>query len=263
MRKVLLVVMLVVAFCVSSLVAEETNKTVKLLTIGNSFADNACSMLGNITRSVPGCDIQIKKANIGGCYLEKHAQLIKACEENPELKPYYKKYTLKQLLKTNDWDVVTIQQVSHKSYKPETYQPYADEIVAYVNTNAPQAEVVIHQTWAYAPDCNRLPGFGISRDQMHEGLTKCYKKLSDHYKGMRMLPSGSAFYASYAENPDIDLWNPNDRFHANQNGCYLAGCVWFGELFGISPEKVAWKPGSMSEENAAKLRKIAAKVIGK
>lgn len=263
MKKVLLVLMMVVVFFVSSLVAEETNKTVEILTIGNSFADNACSMLGNITRSVSGCNIQITKANIGGGYLEKHAKLIKACEENSELKPYSQKYNLKQLLKTNDWDVVTIQQVSSKSYKLETYQPYADEIVAYINTNAPLSEVVIHQTWAYAPGSKRFAGFGINRDEMHDGLVKCYNQLSDRYNGLRILPSGSAFYASYTKNPDIDLWNSGDRSHANQNGSYLAGCVWFGKLFGISPEKITWKPKSMSEKNAAKLRKTAAEVVAK
>ncbi len=251
--------MSLVLFFVCGVNAIETN-TVKVLTIGNSFAENACSMLGNITRSVPGCNIVIGKANIGGCYLEKHAKLIKDCEVDPTLKPYHKKFTLKELLKKDKWDVVTIQQVSSKSFKPESYQPYADEIVAFVKTNSPQAEIVIHQTWAYSPNCKRLAEWDLKREDMHSGLVKCYNDLSKHYKGMRIFPSGSAFYESYKQFPEINLWN-NDGYHANQNGCYLAGCVWFGELFGISPEKVTWKPENMTDETASKLKKIASEVL--
>jgi len=259
MKKTILIMTLVLAM-LCGVSAMETN-TVKILTIGNSFADNALMLLGNITRSVPGCKIVVGKANIGGCYLEKHAKLIKDCEADPLLKPYYKKYTLKERLKKDKWDVVTIQQVSHKSFKSESYQPYADEIVECIKTNAPQAEIVIHQTWAYAPSCKRLPGFGITRDEMHSGLTKCYTDLSKHYDGMRIFPSGNALYKSYKQFPEINLWN-SDGYHANQSGCYLAGCVWFGELFGVSPEKVTWSPKGMDLEVAKKLRKVAAEVLG-
>jgi hypothetical protein len=258
MKKIILV-MALVSVMLCGVNAMETN-TIKILTIGNSFADNALMLLGNITKSVPGCKIIIGKANIGGCYLEKHAKLIKDCEADPSLKPYFQKYTLKERLKKDKWDVVTIQQVSHKSFKPNSYQPYADEIVACIRENAPQAEIVIHQTWAYSPKCKRLADMNLTRDDMHSGLVKCYNDLSKHYDGMIILPSGNALYESYKANPEIDLWN-SDGYHANQNGCYLAGCVWFGELFGVSPKKVTYVPKGMDPEVAKKLRKVAAEVI--
>lgn len=254
--QVLLFCLMVSALSVQG--AVETN-TVSVLAIGNSFSNNARSLLRKITESVPGCKVVIGSADIGGCYLEKHAKLIKD-SETLGVKPYRGK-TLKELLTSREWDVVTIQQVSHKSFKWDSYQPYADEIVAYIKTNAPTAEIVIHQTWAYAPNCKRLDGWNMKYEDMHAGVTNCYYKLSEYYGGMRILKSGEAMYESHKKNPDIDLWNKNDRFHANKNGCYLTGCVWFGELFGISPEKVTWKPGGMSEDVAKKLRAAAASVI--
>lgn len=243
-------------FVANSLFADDV-KTVKILTIGNSFAENACTYLKQIAESVPGCKIEFAKANIGGCPLEKHAKLIKDCEADPTLKPYRKKYSLKELLQKDKWDVVTIQQVSHKSFKPETYHPYADELVAFIKKNAPDSEILIYETWAYAPDCKRLKGFGIDRDQMHQGLVKCYSDLSKHFGGLRMLKAGEAFTRSLKTNPEIDLWNLKDRFHANRNGCYLIGCVWVSEMFGVSPEKVSYLPKRMDAEVAAKLRKAA------
>jgi hypothetical protein len=242
----------------ASLMAEDV-KTVKVLTVGNSFADNACTFLKQIAESVPGCRVEISKANIGGCSFEKHAQLIKGCEADPKLKPYQSKYSLKELLQKEKWDVVTIQQVSHMSFRPESYQPFADQVVACIKTNAPGAEILLHQTWAYGPDCKRLEGFKLTRQQMNAGLITCYADLARHFGGLRMLKSGETFTASLMANPEIDLWNVKDRSHASQEGCYLAGCVWFAELFGISPEKVTYVPKGMPPAVAETLRKTAAR----
>lgn len=238
-------------------IPKEVSDTIRVLTIGNSFANNACKYLKQITESVEGCNIIIGKANIGGCYLEKHADLIKQSELDLTLKPYNGK-SLKDWLLTEDWDIVTIQQVSHLSFKSETYQPYADEIRDYVNKYAPQAKIYIHETWAYAPDCHRLKGFGITSDQMYQGLKKNYQVLSERYNST-ILPSGDAFYRSSKKKEELDLWSSNDWFHANENGCYLAACVWFKELFGKSPKKIKYRPEELSKKTARFLRRVASK----
>ncbi|MDA3923093.1 MAG: DUF4886 domain-containing protein [Kiritimatiellae bacterium] len=259
MKKSFIQFVLITMFAVTSLFSEEV-KTVKVLTIGNSFADNACTFLSQIAASVPGCKVEFTKADIGGCSFDRHAKLIKDCEADPTLKPYYKKYTLKERLQSDKWAVVTIQQVSHKSFRPESYHPYSDEVVACIKKNAPGADIVIHQTWAYAPDCKRLTGFKMTRAQMNDGLVKCYADLSSHFGGLRMFKSGEAFTASLKSNPEINLWNAKDRFHASREGCYLIGCVWVAELFDISPEKISFVPEGMKPEVAAALRKAAASV---
>ncbi|MFO7936187.1 MAG: DUF4886 domain-containing protein [Kiritimatiellia bacterium] len=256
MKKVYVELVFISLFAVTSLFAGNV-KTVKILTIGNSFADNACTYLKPIAASVPDCRVEYAKANIGGCSLDKHAALIRKCEADPTLKPYYKNYTLKELLQKDEWDAVTIQQVSHKSYKPDTFHPHADELVAFIKKNAPDAEILIHQTWAYAPDCKRLKGFGIDRAEMHKRLTKNYNDLSEYFGGLRILKTEEAFTRSLKTNPEIDIWNPKDRFHASRRGCYLIGCVWFSELFGISPEKVTFVPEGIRPAVAARLRKAA------
>lgn len=234
-------------------------KTVKILTIGNSFADNACTYLKQIAESVDWCNIIIGKANIGGCSLEKHANLIKACKQDTLLKPYGEKYSLKDLMLKENWDVVTIQQVSHLSLIAETYRPYANEIVAFIKKHAPQAQIYIHETWAYAPDCQRLGTLKVSRVKMHKRLKKNYKDLAKDFN-VPILPSGNAFYTAYKRDSKIDLWNSKDRFHANSNGCFLAGCAWFGKLFDVSPKDVGFIPKEMDEATAEFLKKIADKM---
>lgn len=258
LKHALLLATAVLSIFPAPLLAEDI-KTVKVLTVGNSFADDACTFLKQIAESVPGCKVKITKANLGGCSLERHAQLIRQCMADPKLKPY-SKYTLTELLQKEKWDVVTLQQVSSSSFRPESYQPFADELFACIKSNAPGAEILIHQTWAYAPDCKRLAGFKVTRQQMNDGLITCYADLSRHFGGLRMLKSGEAFTASLAAHPEIDLWNAKDRSHASLEGCYLAGCVWFAELFRLSPEKVAFVPKEIKPEVAEVLRKTVAHI---
>src|SRR5690606_1077772 len=233
--------------------------TKSVLTIGNSFADNAATFLSQIAESVPGYTIEITKANIGGCSLEKHATLIEKCQEDPDLNPYYKKYCLQDLLTKEDYDVVTIQQVSHLSIHSDSYEPYARHLIDFIRKNAEGSEIKVHQIWAYGPGSDRLEKWDMTREEMQSRLVQNYTTLATHYD-LDILPSGNAFYKAFQKNPTLDLWT-QDRYHANMNGCYLAGCVWFGKLFGISPKKIQFVPEGMDPKTAKFLRKMAAKVV--
>ena len=52
-------------------------------------------------------------------------------------------------LEDEDWDVVTLQQVSSLAGIEESWSPFIEELTAYVRMTAPKAKVLIHQTWAY------------------------------------------------------------------------------------------------------------------
>lgn len=231
--------------------------TVKILTIGNSFANNACEFLDEITQSVEGCYILIGKANLGGCSLERHARLIEQSEKDSDVKPYSGK-SLKNILLEEKWDAVTIQQVSSSSFRPETFQPYADEIYQHIEKYSPHSQIYIHETWPYAPDCPRLEQFDISFKKMYKKLRKNYIALSKRYDAP-ILSSGDAFYQSYKKDKNINLWNEKDRFHASIEGRYLAGCVWFGQLFNKNPELITFMPEGMSQETAKHLKEVAGK----
>lgn len=239
---------------------EKASATIKILTIGNSFSDNAITYLPEIVGSVPGYSVDIARASLGGCSLERHASLMAASEEDPDHKPYQNQYSLQDLLQMEDYDFVTIQQVSSLSFKPETFHPHAGELIRLIEEYQPDAEIVIHQTWAY-PNAGRLKDWNISYDEMYEGLVNSYDLLSKQYD-LSIMPVGSAFYLTHQKNDRIDLWS-DDRHHANVNGCYLAGCVWFGKLFHLSPNKIRFVPDGMDEKTARTLRKMAAKEISK
>ena len=131
---------------------EFTVKSVSILTIGNSFADNVLHQLPQIVEA-SGNKLVYAKANLGGCSFGRHWKHMDAYEKNnddPDGKPYGGgKFSLKDMLTRQKWDVVTIQQVSYKSHDLNTYEPYASEIYAYIRKHASQAKIYLHQVWAY------------------------------------------------------------------------------------------------------------------
>lgn len=278
---------------------------VKVLTIGNSFSNNAVSYLPAMAKA-EGKTLVLFQAAIGGASFSRHVQHLKAYEADPESeegRPYKdrvhpvtnekKDFSLREALEADDWDYVTIQQVSQNSYKPETYDD-AHVLIEYIRKYAPNAEILVHQTWPYRDD---YPGYkdGFSRDKMYEGLTAAYQQLANQY-GFRIIPSGDAFQMAqqtpqwtYKKDPDYDFENPRvgklpkqegslytgylwrkkdgknqlqlDFKHANAAGKYLGACVWYEMLFGTPAPDNAKIAANLTPEEMASLREIAHRAV--
>lgn len=176
-------------------------KTVRLLTVGNSFAENALNYLPQLAEAA-GHELIVGRANLGGCTLERHwrhAAAFEADASDKEGSPYRGgKRSLSGLLKQDRWDFVTIQQVSYKSHDPATYQPYADKLHRYIRDRAPQARIMAHQIWAYRVDDPRFVPANKGREphthqEMYEQVRKAYHALAARLD-LGIVPSGDAMY---------------------------------------------------------------------
>ena len=282
-------------------------KTVKVLAVGNSFSANALHYFSDIVKA-SGNTVVAKNAMIGGCDFERHMRHADAFEANPndpDGRPYPDKQSLKELLTEQKWDYVTIQQSSPKSFKPETYHPHADRLIAYIKKYAPQAEIVIHETWAYRDDHRwfaeheKNPEQPANRDVMYLGVRAAYDRLAKE-TGFRMVPAGDAMELARSDSawgkfvPDAAFdpktavypslptgekrslqngysWRKDaktgkyalgkDAFHANTQGEYLIGCVWFEFFFGQSAVGNAYVPKGVTREDATILQRIAHRVV--
>ena len=272
-------------------------KEVKLLTIGNSFADSAFKFLPKVAESA-GDKVIMDRANIGGCPLDKHWKLVEKSEQDPAVKPSYRKYTLRDKLEAQKWDFVTI----HLSWKPESYMPYAKNLQEDVKKYAPQAELVIQQTWAYRFDDNRLKSWKMSQREMFDKLVDAYDQAAAGL-GIRLIPTGEAVqlaretqpvkYVEYDREALKSLKYPdplpseagsfavgmswgsrknkatgeneryiyNDPAHLNDRGRYLQACVWYGFFFDKPTSEIKFVPEGITEEDAAFLRATAQKVL--
>jgi hypothetical protein len=284
------------AVCAFAQDDKNQEKTVKLLTIGNSFAQNALKYLDQIVKG-QGRKIIIGRANLGGCPLDRHWN--NAEKDLKEYKYKGKKLTLTEMLQAEKWDIVTIQQVSHKSFKRETFEPYAANLIALIKKYAPQAEIVIHQTWAYRADHNWFTkkDATLTQQKMYDGALANYLWLADKYK-LRVFPSGAAiqlcreiqpvkftfpdpkFDYKNAEKPALPnqdgslivglSWRKNkagkwymgnDAIHANPRAEYMIGCAWYEMIYGDNAENVKFVPKGIDEKDAEFLRKTAHQAV--
>ena len=69
--------------------------------------------------------------------------------------------------------------------------PYAKNLQEYVKKYAPQAELVIQQTWAYRFDDNRLKSWKMSQREMFDKLVDAYDQAAAGL-GIRLIPTGEA-----------------------------------------------------------------------
>ncbi len=179
--------------------AEKPVKTVRLLTVGNSFSQNATRQLGNLTTNA-GHVLIHQPIVVGGASMELHWGRAAAYEKDPQAtNGLYGKLSLKQHLIAQPWDFVTIQQASIKSHDVATYRPFAKQLHDYIKQHAPKAEVLIHQTWAYRVDDPRFSpttpkaAEPATSEDMYKMLTSAYTTIAKEL-GIRRLPVGDAFY---------------------------------------------------------------------
>ena len=198
-------VFLVISLCLlCRLVAADapakSAKTVRLLTVGNSFSQNATRQLGSLVTNA-GHVLIHQPIVVGGASLELHWGRAAAFEKDATSTNglYSNKLSLKQMLSAQPWDFVTIQQASIKSHDATTYRPFAKQLHDYITQHAPKAEVLMHQTWAYRVDDPRFkvaaPKAGEPKTQaeMYQQLTRAYTTIAAEL-GIRRLPVGDAFY---------------------------------------------------------------------
>ena len=185
-------------FCVSSFAGEA--KTVNLLTIGNSFSANATHYLGDLAKA-GGHTLIHQPLVIGGASFQVHAEKAQKHEADPKDKAglYTSGRGLKENLVLQKWDYVTIQQASIKSHDFATYQPYAGWLRDYVTKHAPQAKLLVHETWEYRKDDSRFtkpsdkPGEPKTQEEMYNGLRSAYDKIAAEFNA-RIIPTGDAFH---------------------------------------------------------------------
>jgi len=279
-------------------------REINLLTIGNSFSENALRYLGDIA---DGCDqvrLNIDRASLGGCSLEKHWNLHLCSERIAEVKPYARlkdgvneRRSLREILGSRKWDFVTLQQVSHRSWRDDTYQPFLGHLHGLVRELAPQAEILLHRTWAYRADAPYFPENGITPAIMHRRIGEAYAKYAAEF-GCRIIPAGVAVDAARQEKPfsfpDMNYdyqktqapalpdqadslavgWRwayeqtPDgipalgaDYIHLNERGCYLIGALWFEFLTGIPAGESSFVPSEIPPEDITFLQRIASQTL--
>ena len=276
----------------------------KVLMVGNSFSLSCRTYLPDIVKSLPDCGLKLEIAYIGGCSLQRHIQEYETSRQDPEHRPYTdftdRPASLQEFLNRDKWDIISIQQASHFSWQPATYQPWAEQLIGIIRETNPQAEIIVQQTWSYNAGDVRINTahdlWGLDQAGMFSCLDAAYRQLARQY-GFRVVPAGLAVQLTRKDSPrqfprmDEDLKKslvypaplPEtedaagacayrdsdggkilgvDTIHLNRYGQYLQGCVWAGFLFDVSPETITFEPADLPDKaRLAKYRAAAAQAL--
>ena len=225
-------------------------KTLKVLAIGNSFSDDATEYLWSICHDAGVEDLVVGNLYIGSCSLDKHYANI---TENVSAYTYRKNNSGKRVdtantsiataLADEDWDVITIQQVSGDSGDPETFGKL-EAILDYLAKEKPDATVYWHMTWAYQTGSSHssFPKYNKSQLTMYNSIVSAYLDEVAPLKQIKgAIPAGTAIQnlrTSY-----IGDTLTRDGYHmSNDYGRYTVALTWYAYLTGGAPELVSWVP---------------------
>lgn len=234
-------------------------KTINVLSIGNSFSQDAHRYIHDLAKS-EGVIIETTNLYIGGCPLDRHFRNMQGdtreygLEINGHMNTGFMT-TIKEGLLAKEWDYVTLQQASHLSYQEDSYQPYLAELVKYIRTMCPKTKVLMHETWGYETGSVRCTKFGFeSYEHMFTQVKCCYEKAAKEVQADGIIPGGTALgYALQKGIPTVH----RDALHLSLGlGRLILAMTWYGYLTSNSIDTISFNnldaPVSEEEYRIAK-----------
>lgn len=232
-----------------------------VLSIGNSFSQDAQRYLHNLAEK-DGFNMRTANLYIGGCSLRTHylnmldnekAYNFEFNGENTGLK-----VSIREALKSCEWDIVTLQQVSNLSPDFSTFTPYLEELALYVKKYAPNAKIYMHQTWAYEKDSAKLKSLKMTDSQMINCNVESYEKALKLINAHGIIKSGEAMFELSKTLEKVH----RDTFHASYGlGRYLLALTWYKTLTERNIDNNDFN--NFDEEVSEEQRKLSIKIVNK
>lgn len=232
---------------------------IKVLGIGNSFSEDALEQnLSDIARA-ENVPMIIANMYIGGCSIDRHLENI---ANNNSLYRYTKfavdgkktvrnNVSLESIINEEQWDYISVQQVSGLSGVYESYAHLRD-LISWIKKKVPGAKILFHQTWAYSYDSKHtdFPKYDSSQAIMFSSIMETLKRVVAENKIDGVIPSGPAI--QFLREMTGNFNQTRDGYHLSLGmGRYTASCTWFSYLTGFDAEKLKYFPnGSDKRTNA-------------
>ena len=236
----------------------ENSKIIKILSIGNSFSQDAVEQYLYELGEAEGYQFVIGNLFIAGCSLERHVKNIRkdaAAYDYRKIgfdgkKVHHGNMSISKALADEKWDYVSLQQTSSFSGMYDTYETYLPELYEYVKERIDKrSKIVFHQTWAYAKNCRNTGFKKYDNNQitMYKAIVETVKKAGKLVDFYRIIPCGTAI--QNARTSFIGDHLNRDGYHLDVNvGRYIAACTWFEVLTGKNVLGNKFVPENVSDE---------------
>lgn len=229
----------------------------KILTVGNSFSQDPHAYLHDLALSC-GVELDVYNLFIGGCPLRVHAAHLKDGEAAYSLEingETVRPISIPEALAMEKWDAITTQQVSGKSGRYETYQPYLDELIAAFRAACPEAKLYFQKTWAYETDSDHkdFARYGNDQHLMFGKITEANDAVSVE-TGLPLIPTGDVIQYLRGRVPAFD--RENGGMSLNRDGYHLsltygrlaAAATWLAFFTDADLNKATFRPEGCGDE---------------
>jgi len=267
--------------------------TLRVLSIGNSFSLDALSYVPFIMKAVaPEVYLKLGIMYIGGGSLENFCNALDTTAFryywSHGAQPWDERLdvSLTEIIESQPWDVITLQQKSSISRDYSTYQPYLNQLIGWLDNHTSSAhEYAWLITPSYPEGLDRLAPDTTSV-QMFERILQCVRNLQQDTGIEFLLPCGTAIQNARTTPLDSlgDLGHLFDYLHL-QDGipCLVEAYVATAALlarYGLSDrvwadttwvdqhwlrdkniQEINGLPVGMSEENRAIAKQCAIKAL--
>ena len=245
----------------------------RILAVGNSFSQDAVEQYLWELFDEAGVEVIIGNMYIGGCSLERHwnnAQDNIAGYEYRKVvdgkKANTKNRSLEMVLADENWDYISLQQASDYSGMYEEYEPYLGDLIAWIQEHStnPHMQLMFHQTWAYSQNTTHgaFPNYNSDQMTMYEGIVDASSKaMKNHPEIKLIIPDGTTIQNGRTSSIG-DNWHRDGTSHLNLDyGRFAAACTWYEAISGNSVQENAWRPTSVTNEQADIARAAAHNAI--
>lgn len=233
----------------------DQDNTLKVLAIGNSFSMDSMDQLWRMFYSTGYESVVLGNLVIGGCYLDKHYDNM--VNDIAAYQYWYndrnswvvtENANLLEKLKSEDWDIISIQQVSQDSGRPETFGNLQN-IIDFLKANEiGNAEIYWNMTWAYQQDTAHSGFANYNRDQMtmYNAIVNAVQTTilpNEQINGV--FAPGTTIQNLRTALGDILT---RDGYHLSLDiGRYAASLTWYCTITGNKASTVKWVPANTSE----------------
>lgn len=273
MRKLLRLAFVALFCLVSVAMNAQADKVIKILTIGNSFSEDAVEQHLHDIAKADGVKVIIGNMYIGGCSLERHlnnAKDNKAAYKYRKIgldgkKVETKSFTLQAALADEQWDYVSFQQNSGRSGLYDTWMASLPQLMKYVMTKVPKkAKMVIHQTWAYDKTSKHkdFKNYNNDQDLMFNSILDAVNRVAKELGVKVIVPSGTA--VQNARTTPLGECITRDGYHLHKTyGRYVAACTWYEKIFKKNVVGNTYLPQNMTPEQQIAAQKSAHAAVKK
>ena len=224
--------------------------SLRLLFIGNSYT---------YYHDLPKMVYEIAKSQ------KRKLSVASVTKGGEKLSGHLKNEKLRQMLTTQKWDFVVLQEQSSTPAKQtevviaESY-PAAKSLDSLIHIGSPEAKTIFYMTWGHKyGTTHKIDNYPIAYtyEGMQERIKTSYLEMT-YRNNARCAPVGMAWQQVRKERADYQLYT-SDCSHPSTLGSYLAANVIYTTIF-VSPYQTDYTAG-LDAEKAEYIQQTAQKCV--